>query len=374
MSGYRVSSSRIDNPNDLEQDWLALQARADCSYFQSWGWVGTWLKQVASDLQPCAVRVWFGDKLVGLGIFVHRDLRRRFVFTSSALFLNEYPFDGRNMSIEYNGVLADPDHRHVVYGKIICHLFEADATLDEVFLGAVDAGAVPPESLLETACQHDRPDMQVLEESSTWAVELESLDDGMDGFLKTLSKNRRGQIRRSLRLYEASGPLQIEAAADTATAHKFLDGLKELHTRRWQRVGRQGAFDNPVWEDFHRTLVETRFRAGEIQLLQVSSGESVIGYLYNLVWRKRVHVLQTGFNPGSEKGMMPGYVVHAMAIGHNMDCGMSLYDLMHGDDLYKKIMCRQHGKLIWLVLQRRRWRFMAERQLLTVKRKLIPAR
>jgi hypothetical protein len=63
-----------------------------------------------------------------------------------------------------------------------------------------------------------------------------------------------------------------------------------------------------------------------------------------------------------------------MAIEYNREIGMCLYDLMHGNDLYKKILCKRHRKLVWCVLQRRRWRFMAERQLLNVKRKLLPAR
>ena len=80
MSGYRVSSSIVENPQDLEQEWCGLQARADCSYFQSWGWIGVWLEQIAVELQPRVVRVLFDGSLVGLGIFVHRDIKRRLVY------------------------------------------------------------------------------------------------------------------------------------------------------------------------------------------------------------------------------------------------------------------------------------------------------
>lgn len=374
MPAYRVSTCLINKPGDLEADWLDLQARVDCSYFQSWSWIGAWLGLIAAELQPRAVRVFSGDNLVGIAIFIPGKFRRRYLVSTRAIFLNEYPFDIYNMSIEYNGVLSDPGHRDAVYRAMVCHLFEDDPALDEVFLGAVDTEALPPGRLAGLACTHERLVTDTLEESHTWAVDLHLLVPGVDGFLQSLSKNRRGQIRRSIRLYEARGPLQIEAATDPDQALEFLDGLKTLHTLRWKREHKQGAFGNSAWEEFHRDLVETRFEAGEIQLLRVRNGESVIGYLYNLLWRGQVHVLQTGFAAVDEKGLMPGYVVHAMAIEYNRELGMRLYDLMHGSDLYKKILCSRHRKLVWCVLQRRRWRFMAERRLLSVKRKLVPAR
>ena len=37
------------NTNDIdqiEQDWLALQANSNCHFFLTWDWVGAWLKQL----------------------------------------------------------------------------------------------------------------------------------------------------------------------------------------------------------------------------------------------------------------------------------------------------------------------------------------
>jgi CelD/BcsL family acetyltransferase involved in cellulose biosynthesis len=368
VSGYRISSSIVENPQDLEQEWCALQARADCSYFQSWGWIGVWLEQIAAEFDPLIVRVWYGSSLVGLGIFVHRIIRRRLFINSNALFLNEYPFDGRNMSIEYNGLLAEHDHRERVYAEVIDHLFRTNKGLDEVFFGGVDASTVVHQGLAQSGFRPEHITLQLLEESSTWAVDLGSIGTGMDAYLETLSRNRRAQIRRSIRLYEAYGPLRLEEAKDLVMAREFFSGLKKLHTLRWQKEGKQGVFANPVWGNLHRALIKSRFPEGEIQLLRVRNDNAVIGYLYNLVWRKKVYVLQTGFESQREKGLMPGYVVHAMAIEHNRKLGIVMYDLMHGDELYKQIMCDRYQQLQWLVLQRPRIRFRIENLALALKR------
>ena len=368
LSGYHVTYSVIVHPDDIEQEWRTLQERTDCSYFQSWGWIGVWLKQIAADFRPLIVKVWYRGSLVGLGIFVRGNIRRRLFITSNALFLNEYPVDGRNMVIEYNGLLAERGHRKAVYAEALHHLFSTDAALDEVFLGAIDSRAVSLQDPLYPEWRQAQIRQQLLEESSTWAVDLESIDAGEGSYLGTLSRNRRAQIRRAFRLYEASGRLQLEHATGLDMALEYFSELKKMHTLRWQKAGRRGAFANPIWENFHRTLVESRFDSGEIQLLRVRNDKTVIGYLYNLVWRKHVYVLQTGFSAERDHGLMPGYVVHAMAIAYNKKLGMARYDLMHGDELYKKIICNQSNKLAWVVLQRQRTRFRLENMVLALKR------
>lgn len=368
MSGYKVSSSVVTDLQELEAEWSSLQARAACSYFQSWGWISVWLKQIATDIEPRIVRVWYGGNLVGLGIFVHRDIRRHLFISSNALFLNEYPFDGLDMSIEYNGLLADPDHREAVYAEVICHLFGGDSNIDEVFFGAIAAGTVSFQGLVQSCARQDQLEQQLLEASPARAVDLVSIGPGMDGYLGSLSRNRRAQIQRSMKLYEASGALQLEEAGNTEMALEFLSGLAELHTRHWQSRGQQGSFANRRWEAFHRALIAARFGHGEIQVIRVGNAEGPIGYLYNFIWRKRVYVLQTGFSKSPDKRFMPGYVVHALAVAHNKQKGMEIYDLMHGDALYKRILCNRSDSLEWVVVQRRRWKFGLENRVLKTVR------
>ena len=360
MPGYKVSSCSAEHSDELEPEWRELQCRSDCSFFQSWGWIGVWLKQIAAGLQPMLVRVRHEDTLVGMGIFVRRDIRRRHLFRSNALFLHEYPFDGRNMVIEYNGLLAARDHEQAVYAGVISHLFQADARLDELFFGAIDERVDLTGALRQAGDSCDGISPRLLDESLAWSVDLGKFGEGIDAYLATLSKNRRAQIRRSLRDYEASGRLQLEEARDCDEALDYLAGLKQLHTRRWREKGIAGVFANPLWEEFHRAVIQQGYPEGTIQLLKVSNDSRVAGYLYNLVWRNHVYVVQTGFEAVTDKRLMPGYVVHALAVAHNRARGMAVYDLMHGDSLYKRILCNQSRTLRWVVLQRRRVKFGAE--------------
>lgn len=358
MPDYRAESCSIECPDDIKQEWSDLQQCADHSYFQSWGWIQTWLEQIAIDLKPVAVKVWFNEELVGLGLFVSRDIKRRIIFCSRAMFLNEYPFDGKNMIIEYNGLLAAIGHEDAVYIETVNCLLREYRECDEFCFGAIAEEQV--------ALSAEKPFIEsvnyvINEESTSWYVDLESFSAGVEGYLASLSRNRRGQIRRSIRAYDEDGSLQIENACNAEQALHYLDRLKELHTKHWQSKGETGSFANPLWESFHRALIHQRFYSGEIQLLKVSSNYDEIGYIYNVILHKHVYVIQTGFSHSDDKRLMSGYVAHTLAIAYNKSKGMVIYDLMHGDALYKRILCNRNRKLLWVALQRKRLKFAAEK-------------
>ena len=130
----------------------------------------------------------------------------------------------------------------------------------------------------------------------------------------------------------------------------------------------QGSFANPLREAFHRTLIHSRFAKGEVQLLKVSVSNQAIGYIYNLIWRKRVYVLQTGFRVPEDSRLKPAYVSNALAIVHNKKKGMLVYDFMIGDSHYKKQLCDSSQKLYWMVIQRSQLKFSLEDILLSIVR------
>ena len=359
LSFYKITSYRIERYEEIKNEWEELERKTECSYFQSWGWIGTWLEQIAVDLNPVLIKVWKEKDLIGLGVFIRGRLHRHKIINSNALFLNEFPYDGRNMVIEYNGILINERIKQPIYQKTISLFFKEDPELDEIYLGAI-ADQELTWSLDEMRNPGAGWNIKENFTSISRSIDLTAFESGIDGFLSSLSKNRRNQIKKSIRLYEQQGPLQLSVAEDLKEAEEYFNGLKELHTIRWNRDGKTGSFSNCNWEKFHRALIVNRFCRGEIQLLKVCCGQVVIGYLYNFIWRNHVYVLQTGFKLSEDKRLMPGYVVHLLAIVFNQSRSMIVYDLMHGDAVYKKILCNQETILRWYVAQRKCLKFRLE--------------
>jgi len=354
---YRAECRVIERQEDIESEWRELQKQADCSFFQSWGWVGTWLTRVAAEFSPQLVSVYLADEVVGLGILITAKIKRHHVFHSRSIYLNEAPFLDNNLVVEYNGLLVARGHESEVYLCAFQYMLQQFPAIDEFhFSGLTSMFNV------NAAMNKCGEDVKIIcqETATSYLVNLNYSGNGVDAFLANIGKNRRLQINRSLRLYEKQGPVQIDEAKTVEQALQYLDALKVLHTRRWQKIGKAGSFASEYWEKFQRLLISNRFKYGEIQLLKIFNADQEIGYLYNFIWRNHVYVLQTGFVLEQDKRLMPGYVAHSLAVDYNKNKGMEIYDLLHGESLYKKLLCDQRQELYWVVMQRKRIRFLLE--------------
>jgi len=196
LSQYRVESSEISDIKELEKIWLELQERADCSFFQTWGWIGTWLQQIAVKLSPQVITISRGAETVGLGIFIPKKVKRHSLINSQAMFLNEAPFDGKNMVIEYNGLLAARGCESEVYARTLPFLLQSFPAVDEFAFGAMCSV-----SELEAAVRSNQQAVKYIcqQESMARSVNLKKIGDNLDDYLASISKNRRLQIKRSLR-------------------------------------------------------------------------------------------------------------------------------------------------------------------------------
>src|SRR6478736_5083693 len=89
----------------------------------------------------------------------------------------------------------------------------------------------------------------------SWRIDLAAIRAAGKHHLDCLSANTRQQIRRSMRLYEKRGRLDIARARDVPEALSFLDGLTALHQSYWIGRGEPGGFSYPFFENFQRRLI-----------------------------------------------------------------------------------------------------------------------
>src|SRR5205814_3670692 len=97
----------------------------------------------------------------------------------------------------------------------------------------------------------------------SYCVDLSRLSSGGEVY-PVLSANARQQLRRAIRYFERSGPLQLKKAATVAEAHAFFGALKELHTASWQQRSKAHSFTRALFEPFHQLLLERNSATGGI--------------------------------------------------------------------------------------------------------------
>lgn len=341
----------IDMPDALAGRWLDLERRSDGSFFQSWAWIGCWLRHLHADLAPRLLAVSVGPEVVGLGVLVAHRKTRHGLLRARGLHLNETGDPCVDpLGLEYNGLLVD---RRVSRADVACRclswLVERETGWDELNLGGLEAEVA---ELWGKAASEISLAVRVRAKERCGRVDLMDLRRKGGDYLGRLSSNTRQQIRRSMRLYETTGPLRLELAQTIEDAFGTLEDLKELHQAYWTKKGHPGAFARGFFEPFHRDLISTRFGAGEIQLLRISAGSRLIGCLYNFVRNGRIYAYQSGFDYDSDPRLKPGLVSHCLAIHHNLEQGARIYDFMAGDSRHKRSLGTDSHELTWLVVQR----------------------
>jgi CelD/BcsL family acetyltransferase involved in cellulose biosynthesis len=174
-----------------------------------------------------------------------------------------------------------------------------------------------------------------------------------------LSRNSRQKLRRNIRDYERKAPISIKVARDPQTALEFFSQMRALHIRSWARREKRHAFINPFFDTFHRSLIRAGVGNGTVDLVRVSVGDRAIGYLYNFLRNGTVSSYQSGFDD-ADRQFRPGYVCHALAIGHYAAAGMSEYDFLAGANALKRSYGPERYDFYWTRIRGRKFAVQVE--------------
>jgi CelD/BcsL family acetyltransferase involved in cellulose biosynthesis len=354
----KVSFEPLASLEVLGEHWRELEERAaESSFFQSWTWVSAWLRALPDRAALRLLTVTNGGQIVALGVLGSQTLRRHRVLPVRGLFLSETGDPALDtLTMEHNGLLLDAVSADAALAAALPALRDA-APWDELKIAGVERRAAE-----RYRAAFPVRGCRLLErnEKPYFTVALERLRAEGRDFLATLSSNTRSQVRRAMREYEKRGPLTVRVATGEAEAAEVLGALRELHQEYWRAQGMPGAFATPFANGFHRELIAAGLPRGEIQLATIASGEQPVGYLYNFVHRGAVLNYQSGLVYGADSKLKPGLVAHALLIEENLQRGARVYDLLMGNQRYKKSLATDEGVMSELVVQRNRVKFRLE--------------
>ncbi|MCI5143781.1 MAG: GNAT family N-acetyltransferase [Candidatus Electrothrix sp. ATG1] len=230
---------------------------------------------------------------------------------------------------------------------------------DEVYLPGLDPSVFPADSLTSLST----PFSYIADEVAVSPyVDLEKVRQVDGDYLSLLSSNTRSQIRRSLRLLEKVGAVELEIPSDLDHGFAIYHEMVELHQKTWEERGKSGVFSSQLIRKFHERLIRNCFGKGEIQLLRIHAGGSTVGCLYSFLWQRRVYFYQCGFNYSFGKKVQPGLVSHVLAVQYNSDQGHDVYDFLAGDARYKKSLATDDNKISWGRIQRSSWKLKLEKK------------
>ncbi len=327
----------------LELKWRTLATVSNASYFQDWGWVGCMAAERYAN--PVLAEVRRDETIIGLALF-----DRRVGPGGVSLHLQESTDPAlASIFVEHNGPLlstTDPVLRQAILASLLTHAIN----------GPIGASASRPRRLVLSGVAPDCADAAtmtgglVAEKSARIAPYATLQDEKAERpFIQRLSRNTRHQLRRSNRVYAEQGPLSIRRAETVDEGATFFNDMIVLHDRTWVARGKKGAFSTESVRRFYRELLSGGIPSGEVDLMRVAAGDSVIGYLMNFTHSGSVSAYQSGFNYASAGShQKPGLTCHFLAIEHYQSIGFHTYDFLAGADRYKLSLANSQRRLHWL--------------------------
>lgn len=337
-----IRAEVVDDWRALEGEWRRLadeDAAAADNVFLTWEWVGAWCEAMATPRRRPSFLVATdpGGAVAGLLPTVVEDL--------GPSRLGQWTLAG--------GGRAGGDHLGPLFAPG-CEA-EAAAALAARLLGGGPALArldgLDPGSPLVPAVESAATGHPV--RRLTTPCPYLPLPPSWDDLLRGWSRNRRETLRRKARLLERGHPgavafRRVTTAGDLGPA---FDALVRLHAAGRERRGGRGAFAGARLARFHAAAAERLLARGWLRLHLLEVDGRVAAAINCSRRGGRVAFLHTGFDEALAR-YSPGMLVMAHAVRAAVEEGASEFDLLRGDEPYKRHWTdrSRHDVRLWVAL------------------------
>jgi CelD/BcsL family acetyltransferase involved in cellulose biosynthesis len=320
---------------EMAAEWNALlrTSLARC-IFLTWEWVHTWRRHLGQDRELSVLAVRQDGALVGIAPLV---LDRARPERLSPLATLEFLGTGE-VGSDYLDLIAKPGFEGHVLSAVAAHVSRARTALRlrrfeplsalaaELATKLADSGWRASPAGTET-CPFIRLG------GHTW-----------DSYLASLGPEHRSNVRRRLRKLETTGTMSFERVVSEEQRREVLPALVRLHNQRWQERGGSEAFHNKALVAFHDELTRLALARGWLRLFALRLDGRVAAALYGFLYEGHFSFYQSGFDP-REARLGLGLAAMGLAIKSAIEEGAVEYDLLHGDEPYKFLWCREARRL-----------------------------
>jgi CelD/BcsL family acetyltransferase involved in cellulose biosynthesis len=313
----------------LEAGWNALLEQSEARVFQTFEWQRTWWRHYGESrtaMQLHLVLVREGGELIGIAplcietVVVVWPVRYRLMV-----------FTGRGPS-DYLELIARRGREAVVASAVANHLGATRRLFDVLLLEEIrdssPSGVLFYEALRSQGFAGDR----FIGEQCPRLLMGETFEETAQLF----SRNKRTRMLKNVKTVMKEFAAEYEVVVDAGEVDVAMDDFIQIHQARWNDVGHQGVFAEPVADRFHRDVVRALFRRGWLLLafLRVRGERKAADY--GIVFRGEFMTYLGGVR-GEEEflRLSPGRALLTEIMQRCIPAGIRVFDFMRGTERYK---------------------------------------
>lgn len=311
----------------LRGEWDALLHRSDASVFQSFEWVRTWWRHFGAGKGLQCLTVREHGTLTGI-VPMYRDDIAFFGIPVVRRLL----FIGRPLS-DYLDIIAAPGREETVAASFAEWLHMNRQAWD-----VLDVEELPPWSrTVELLPQEVRTRGMKSYRLPGPPCPVVPLPPTFDEFMSRLGPATRSGLRRKTRhLHEDFTVRHVVLTEPGEAVRAAVRTFVDIHGRRWKALGYPSAFDDPNHTEFHVNAAEEFARRGWLRLYILETNGAAVAASLEFNFRGRIYMYQSNASaPEEVMRYSPGLQIKMDAIERGIGEGMTVYDLLRGDEEYK---------------------------------------
>jgi CelD/BcsL family acetyltransferase involved in cellulose biosynthesis len=163
----------------------------------------------------------------------------------------------------------------------------------------------------------------------------------------SLGSEHRYNFRRRLKNLEQTGSFRFERVVCDEQRGEVLSTLVRLNHERWQKRGGSQAFHKSDLLAFHEDFTRLALARGWLRLYALRLEGGIAAALYGLCYNGVFSFYQSAFDPREARRSV-GLVAMGLSIRSALEEHAVEYDMLHGDEPYKFLWCREAREVLQL--------------------------
>ena len=323
-----VRLSIHDDLSSVERDWRAFEQHADCTVFQSFGWLSTWQLHIGArnGIRPAIVvgRDAHGEILFLLPLAINpRGFARRLTWLGSELG-------------DYNAPLLAPDFSQRLGPRRFIHVWHEivrriqshpDLRYDMTHFVRM------PEMV---GAQHN-PFRQFSVTTHPSGAYLTHLTGDWETFYTTKrsSATRRRDRTKRKKLGEM-GEVKLVTPQDTDDIANSLDTLMAQKARSFAYMGVGNMFERAGYPEFYRALAIDPVTRHLVHVSRLDVGTIPAAINFGLTFRGCYYHVLASYDDGEVSRFGPGAAHLHDLMRYAIESGCRMFDFTVGDERYKR--------------------------------------